>query len=92
MKKLRQLMAWLTIALIAGLIIGAVVCGITGSKYFFGLLVLAMVVPIVLWVFMWFTHLIHGDSEVIAKEDMEALEQIKHPEKAEDIKDELSKP
>lgn len=83
MKRLRQIMAWLTIALIIGLIIAAVVCGITGSKYFFGLLILAMVVPIVLWVFMWFTHLIHGDSEVITKEDMEALEQMKHPEKTE---------
>lgn len=72
MKRLRQIMAWLTIVLIAGLIIGAVVCAITGSRYFFGLLALAMAVPIVLWVFMWFTRLIHGDSGVVSKEDMYA--------------------
>lgn len=77
MKRLRQIMAWLTIILIIGLIIGAVVCAITGSRYFFGMLVLAMAVPIVLWVFMWFTRLIHGDSEVIPKEDMQVLNQKK---------------
>lgn len=70
MKRLRQIMAWLTIILIIGLIIGAVVCAVTGSEYFFGLLALAMAVPIVLWVFMWFTRLIHGDSDVVSKEDM----------------------
>ena len=65
-------MAWLTILLIAGLIIGAVVCAITGSRYFMGLLFLAMAVPIVLWVFMWFTRLVHGDSDVVSKEDLHA--------------------
>lgn len=70
MKRLRQIMAWLTIILIIGLIIGAVVCAVTGSEYFLGLLALAMAVPIVLWVFMWFTRLIHGDSDVVSKEDM----------------------
>ncbi|MDE6760326.1 MAG: hypothetical protein K2J90_06515 [Lachnospiraceae bacterium] len=75
MKRLRQIMAWLTIVLIVGLIIGAVVCAVTGSRYFFGLLVLAMAVPIVLWVFMWFTRLIYGDSDVVSKEDMYASNQ-----------------
>lgn len=74
MKRLRQIMAWLTILLIAGLIIGAVVCAVTGSRYFMGVLFLAMAVPIVLWVFMWFTRLIHGDSDVIPKEDIREQE------------------
>ncbi len=73
MKRLRQIMAWLTIVLIVGLIIGAVVCAVTGSRYFLGLLALAMAVPIVLWVFMWFTRLIRGDSDVVSKEDMHTL-------------------
>ena len=83
MKKLRQIVAWLSILLIAGLIIGTVICGITGSRYFFGMLFLALCVPVVLWVFMWFTRLIHGDSKVIPKEDMEALDKQKQSEQQE---------
>lgn len=77
MKRIRQIVAWLTIIVIAGLIIGTIVCAVTGSKYFFGMLFLMIAVPIVLWVFMWFTHLVNGDSKVIPEEDMEALKQSK---------------
>ncbi|MGN0155134.1 MAG: hypothetical protein ACI4A3_11855 [Lachnospiraceae bacterium] len=77
MKKIRQITAWITIVVIVGLVIGTVVCAVTGSRYFFGMLFLMIVVPVVLWVFMWFTHLIHGDSSVISKEDMKALEEKK---------------
>lgn len=69
MKKIRQITAWVTILVIAALIIGTIVCAVTGSQYFFGMLFLTIVVPVVLWVFMWFTHLVHGDSDVIPKED-----------------------
>lgn len=65
MKKVRRITAWITIIIIVGLIIGMVVCAITGSKYFFGFLALTFFVPIVLWVFMWFTRLVNGKSEVI---------------------------
>ena len=77
MKRIRQIVAWLTIVVIIGLIIGTIVCAVTGSKYFFGMLFLMIAVPIVLWVFMWFTHLVNGDSSVILKEDMDALERSK---------------
>lgn len=77
MKRVRQIVAWLTIIVIIGLIIGTIICAVTGSKYFYGMLFLALAVPIVLWVFMWFTHLIHGDSEVIPKEDLKKLEEEK---------------
>lgn len=77
MKRVRQIVAWITIAVIACLIIGTIICAVTGSKYFFGMLFLMIAVPIVLWVFMWFTHLVNGDSSVISKEDMEALQRSK---------------
>lgn len=77
MKKIRQIFAWITVIVIIGLIIATLICGITGSEYFFGMLFLMFVVPVVLWVFMWFTHLVNGDSQVISKEDMEALERKK---------------
>lgn len=77
MKKIRQIFAWITVVVIIGLVIATLICGITGSEYFFGMLFLMLVVPLVLWVFMWFTHLVSGDSQVISKEDMEALEHKK---------------
>lgn len=77
MSKIRRIVAWLTILVITGLIIGTLICAIIGSPYFWGMLVLSFAVPVVLWVFMWFTHLIHGDSQVIPKEELEALKQSK---------------
>ncbi|MBE5923465.1 MAG: DUF2207 domain-containing protein [Lachnospiraceae bacterium] len=63
MKKVRRISAVLTIAVIIGLIIGTIVCAITGSKLFFGMLFLMIVVPVVLYVFMWFTKLVSGKEE-----------------------------
>lgn len=81
MSKLRRVVALLSVIMIIGLVIAAVIFGITGSKYFLGTLFLALAVPIVLWVFMWFTHLVNGDSEVIPKEDLEKLDEYKKSSK-----------
>lgn len=77
MNKIRRIVAGLTVLLIAGLVIGTLVCGIIKSPYFYGLLFLSFAVPVVLWVFMWFTHLLHGDS----KEEPQKLE-LKHSKEA----------
>ncbi|MDE6434266.1 MAG: hypothetical protein K2L07_08550 [Lachnospiraceae bacterium] len=77
MKKVRRIVAMLTVMVIVALVIGTLICAIIGSKYFFGMLFLTFVVPVVLWVFMWFTKLINGESEVISREDMELLSQVK---------------
>ena len=77
MKRVRQIVACVTVAVILCLIIGTLICAVTGSKYFFGMLFLMIVVPVVLWVFMWFTRLVNGDSDVISRKDMEALEKSK---------------
>lgn len=74
MRKVRQVVAWLTIFVIVSLLIAMLVSAVTGSRYFFVFLFLAIFVPIILWVFMWFTRLMAGESEVISKEDMEQLE------------------
>ena len=83
MKKVRRIVAGLTVVLIIALLIGTLVCVVTGSKYFFGMLFLTLVVPVVLWVFMWFTHLVNDDSEVISKDEMELLKQSKSQENME---------
>lgn len=77
MKRVRQIVACVTVAVILCLIIGTLICAVTGCKYFFGMLFLMIVVPVVLWVFMWFTRLVNGDSDVISRKDMEALEKSK---------------
>lgn len=77
MNKLRRIVAWLTVFLIAGLLVAMLVSGIMGSPYFYVFLFLTLVVPMILWVFMWFTRLVNGESEVISKEDMELLNQAR---------------
>lgn len=77
MKKIRRIVAFLTVFVIVALVIGTLICAIIGSKYFFGMLFLTFVIPVVLWVFMWFTRLINGESEVISKKDMETLKDHK---------------
>jgi uncharacterized protein YacL len=62
-EKIRRITALLTIIVIIGLIIGTIICAFTGSKLFFGMLFLMIVVPVVLYVFMWFTKLVSGDGE-----------------------------
>ena len=74
MQKIRRIMAWLTIVVIALLLIAMLICAVSGSRYFFVFLFLAIFVPVVLWVFMWFTRLMAGESEVISKKDLEELE------------------
>lgn len=74
MNKLRRITAFLSVVVIVVCVIAAFILGVMGSKYFLGMLVLAIIIPAILWVFMWFTRFINGDSDVISKEDMEALE------------------
>ena len=70
MEKIRRITALLTVAVIIGLIIGPIICAVTGSKYFFGMLFLMFVVPIVLWVFMWFTRLLSGGNDENTDDDL----------------------
>ena len=63
MNTLRKVMAWITIAIIVGLIICTVITAVTGSRYFFGFLALSLIVPVVLWVFMWFTKLVNKKED-----------------------------
>ena len=62
MKKVRRIVALLTVIVIVALVIGTLICAISGSRYFFGMLFLSFAVPVVLWVFMWFTRLVNGEA------------------------------
>ncbi len=63
MSSLRRITAWITIVVIIGLIICTVISAVIGSKYFFGFLALSLIVPVVLWVFMWFTKLVNKKED-----------------------------
>ena len=63
MEKLRRIVAMISVVVIVALIIGMVICAITGSKYFFGMLALVFLIPITLWVFMWFAKLVNSSSD-----------------------------
>lgn len=79
MQKIRRIVAFLSVAVIFFLIIGTLICGITGSQYFFGMFFLMLAVPIVLWVFMWFTRLVN-------REEMEAADDAKDINNRNEIK------
>ncbi|MBO5087414.1 MAG: hypothetical protein J6C01_01965 [Lachnospiraceae bacterium] len=64
MEKVRKITAWITVIVIVGLIIGTLICAVTGSDYFFGMLALTFIVPVILWVFMWFSKLVNGNQEM----------------------------
>lgn len=66
--RLRRIVALLTVVFIVVLLVVTLICAVTGSEYFFGMLFLTIVVPIVLWVFMWFTHLVNDSSDEQKKE------------------------
>ncbi len=70
MEKIRKVVALVSVIVILALIIGMIICAITGSKYFFGMLALVFMVPITLWVFMWFTKLTtkHSDESADIEE------------------------
>lgn len=70
MDKIRRITALLTVVLIVLLVIATFVCAITGSQYFFGMLALTFIVPIVLWVFMWFTQLANDKSKLSIEKDI----------------------
>lgn len=67
MGTLRKIVALISVIVIVGLIIGMVICAVIESRYFFGMLALTFLDPIILWVFMWFTNLIKPSSDEIKK-------------------------
>lgn len=70
MEKMRRIIALATVVCIVILVIATLVCGIAGSDYFFGVLFLTFVVPVILWVFMWFTNLVNSRKNQEEDEDV----------------------
>ncbi|MBO5238085.1 MAG: hypothetical protein J6B50_04850 [Lachnospiraceae bacterium] len=54
MKKVRQIIAWIGIIVIIGLVIATFVLSIIGNGLSLGMLILTMGVSMVFWVLLWF--------------------------------------
>lgn len=52
-KKGSRIIAWICIIIIMVLIVATFIAGITGSKYFAGCLFLCILVPLLMYVFVW---------------------------------------
>lgn len=52
-KKGSRIIAWICIIIIMVLIVATFIAGITGSKYFAGCLFLCIIVPLLMYVFVW---------------------------------------
>jgi len=62
-KPLFRVMAWVSLFIILLLIIATFVTGITGSKYFVGCLCLCMIVPLLMYVFLWIGKVLSNSNE-----------------------------
>lgn len=62
MKKIKRVLAWIALIIIAGLIIATLILGIKGSPYAISMLGVTMGVSIIIWVLFWI-------SGVLKRED-----------------------
>ncbi len=63
--KLSRVLAWIGLVIIAVIIVATAVTGIMGSKYFYGCLFMCIVVPLLMYVFLWIgkvLRLLHHDD------------------------------
>lgn len=52
-RKGSKVVAWICLVIIAAVIIATIITGVTGSKYFAGCLFLCIIIPILMYVFLW---------------------------------------
>ncbi|GEM_PF-1269260 len=53
MKRIKRVLAWIALIIIAGLIIATLILGIKGSPYAISMLGVTMGVSIIIWVLFW---------------------------------------
>lgn len=61
MKRMKQILAWTALIIIAGLIIATLLLGVQGSPAAISMLGVTMGVSIVIWVLFWITGLIKNE-------------------------------
>lgn len=56
-KKIKQILAWIALGVIAGMVIATLVLGILGSPYTLSMLGATMGVSITIWVLFWISKM-----------------------------------
>lgn len=67
MKRIKQILAWLALIAIAGLLIATVVLSIQGSQLSLPLLALTMGVSVAIWVLFWFLGLVAKKTNTVSE-------------------------
>ncbi|MDD6331096.1 MAG: hypothetical protein PUA59_01360 [Clostridium sp.] len=62
-KKIKQILAWIALVVIAGMVIATLVLGILGSPYTLSMLGATMGVSITIWVLFWISGMVNGNKE-----------------------------
>lgn len=65
---MKRVLAWIAIVVMCAVVIITCITGVTGSKYFFGMLFMCMIVPVLLWAMMFFAGLFKRRGEELAEE------------------------
>lgn len=68
---MRRIIAMSSVIIIVFCVIGALICAIIGSPYFWALFFLAMTLPVLMWVFLWFLRLMRGEDHLFEPLDMD---------------------
>lgn len=68
MKRIKQILAWLALIAIAGLLIATVVLSIQGSQLSLPLLALTMGVSVAIWVLFWFLGLVAKKTNTVSED------------------------
>lgn len=61
-RKGSKIAAWICLVIIAAVIIATIITGVTGSKYFAGCLFLCIIIPILMYVFLWVGKLLFNSK------------------------------
>lgn len=59
----QRILALITVIMIIGLVIAAIVCAVIGSRYYMGFLFAAIVFPILIYVIVWLAGVLKGIGE-----------------------------
>ena len=62
-KKIKQILAWIALVVIAGMVIATLVLGILVSPYTLSMLGATMGVSITIWVLFWISGMVNGKKE-----------------------------
>lgn len=62
-KRIKRVLAWIALIVIAGMVIATLVLGILGSPYTLSMLGATMGVSITIWVLFWISGMVNGNKE-----------------------------